>query len=176
MMRSCIGRMEMLLDDLLAYLRAGRYDGENIEVNTQILIEDIFDLTEGNNNFGLVLDETMPIITTMKVPLELIFRNLIANAIKHHDKQHGVISISSKEINGGLEFIVQDDGPGIAPQHHERGFGMFQTLKPRDEVEGSGMGLALVKKAVESKAGAISLESDGVRGCLFRFTWPLKSN
>jgi signal transduction histidine kinase len=71
-----------------------------------------------------------------------------------------------------IEFIVHDDGPGIARDYHDQIFRMFTTLKPRDAVEGSGMGLALVKKIVEARGGTIQLESAEGRGATFRFTWP----
>ena len=71
-----------------------------------------------------------------------------------------------------VEFEVSDDGPGIAPQYHARIFEMFQTLQPRDQTEGSGMGLAIVKKLVESYGGTIAVESAGGQGSTFRFTWP----
>ncbi len=71
-----------------------------------------------------------------------------------------------------MEFSVADDGPGIAPGFHERIFELFQTLKPRDQVEGSGMGLAIVKKTVESMGGSISVDSAAGAGAVFRFTWP----
>ena len=83
-----------------------------------------------------------------------------------------MIDVSARPIANGYEFAVSDDGPGIPPQHQQRVFAMFQTLKPRDEVEGSGIGLALVKKAVEAMGGIVTLESDGKRGCTVRFTWP----
>lgn len=71
-----------------------------------------------------------------------------------------------------IELAVTDDGPGIAPQFHSRIFDLFQTLKPRDQVEGSGMGLAIVKKIVESHGGQIAVESTPGEGATFRFTWP----
>ena len=74
-----------------------------------------------------------------------------------------------------IEFTVCDDGPGIAREFQERVFQMFQTLRPRDEVEGSGMGLAMVKKIVETQGGEISLESEEGNGANFRFTWPVKA-
>ncbi len=172
LMRSRINRMEMLLDDLLAYSRVGRSDGEVVAVDTQVLVQDVFDLTAAGKAMRLSVAEGMPLLQTKKVPLELIFRNLISNAIKHHDKAQGSIHISARSTASGFEFEVKDDGPGIAPEHQQRVFAMFQTLKPRDEIEGSGIGLALVKKSVESMGGTITLESDGQHGCIFRFTWP----
>jgi signal transduction histidine kinase len=72
--------------------------------------------------------------------------------------------------------VVADDGPGIAPQYHEQIFKTFQTLKPRDQVEGSGMGLAIVRKNIEVFGGTLKLESSSGRGSTFRFTWPKQTN
>ena len=173
LMRSRIKRMERLLDDLLAYSRVGRTDDEIATVNTAALINDIVDLIATNKRIDLQLGPDLPVFQTRKVPLELVLRNLISNAIKHHDKAEGCIRISARIHSGWIQFCVSDNGPGIAPRHHERVFGMFQTLKPRDEIEGSGIGLALVKKAVESLGGKVWLESDGQSGCTFFFTWPM---
>ena len=135
-------------------------------------VTDIFEMTSPEKQIRLQAATDLPVLQTRKVPLELVLRNLINNAIKHHDKPEGVIAVSARPIADGYEFAVSDDGPGIPLEHQQRVFAMFQTLKPRDEVEGSGIGLALVKKAVESMGGVVSVESDGIRGCTFRFTWP----
>ena len=172
LMRRRIKRMERLLDDLLQYAKVGRSDDDIVSVDTNELVRDIFDLTAEKKPIQLVLDGLLPILQTRKMPLELIFRNLIGNAIKHHHKQYGHLRISAKASGDWVEFAVADDGPGIAPEHQQRVFAIFQTLKPRDEVEGSGIGLALVKKVVESQGGEIALDSDGKSGCTFRFTWP----
>ena len=74
-------------------------------------------------------------------------------------------------VSGAL-LSVSDDGPGIALEFHERIFQVFQTLKPRDEVEGSGMGLAIVKKIIEGRNGRITVTSAPGQGASFRFTWP----
>jgi signal transduction histidine kinase len=114
----------------------------------------------------------MPTFQTPRVPLEQVIRNLVSNAIKHHDRDDGAIEVFSRESGNFYEFAVSDDGPGIPPEFHDRVFQIFQTLKSRDEVEGSGMGLALVKKTVEAHGGNVTLESSGGRGTTFRFTWP----
>jgi signal transduction histidine kinase len=69
-------------------------------------------------------------------------------------------------------FAVKDDGPGIAAEYQDQIFKMFLTLKPRDQVEGSGMGLAMVRKNIEVFGGKLSLESADGKGSVFRFTWP----
>jgi len=104
-----------------------------------------------------------------------VLRNLFANVIKHHDRAIGKITFDWRLVDANYyEFSVTDDGPGIPLEYHERVFVMFQTLRPRDEVEGSGMGLALVKKIVENYGGTVNIVSDGVRGCSIRFTWPIR--
>ncbi|MBB3212227.1 PAS domain S-box-containing protein [Herbaspirillum sp. Sphag1AN] len=175
LMRSRIKRMETLLDDLLQYAKVGRSDEDIVVVDTSALVKDVFDLTAGKKPIRLQLDAGLPVIQARKVPLELVFRNLIGNAIKHHDKEHGHLHVSAKVSGDWIEFSVADDGPGIPVEHQQRVFAIFQTLKPRDEVEGSGIGLALVKKVVEAQGGHIALESDGHTGATFRFSWPLQA-
>ncbi|WP_413699769.1 sensor histidine kinase [Psychromonas sp. KJ10-10] len=99
-------------------------------------------------------------------------RNLLTNAIKHHDKESGHLKIGVFETQDFYTFSFADDGPGIREKHHEQIFKMFKTLKSRDEIEGSGIGLALIKKIVEYYSGAIKLESTEGQGSTFYFTWP----
>ncbi|MDQ3249828.1 MAG: PAS domain S-box protein, partial [Chloroflexota bacterium] len=167
-----IRRMEGLLDDLLAYSRADRYQYPSEPVATATMVADILQLLDVPAGFTVSVQTPMPTLTTVRVPLELVFRNLIGNAIKHHNRADGVIQISAIDLGDRIEFGVADDGPGIEPQFHERIFQMFQTLKPRDQVEGSGMGLAVVKKTVENRGGMIWVEARAGRGTVFRFTWP----
>ena len=114
----------------------------------------------------------MPTLFTYAVPLETVLRNLVGNAIKHHNKPEGNVVISATELDGMVEFAVADNGPGIDPAFHDRIFQMFQTLRPRDQVEGSGIGLAVVDKIVTSAGGTVRVESAPGQGAIFRFTWP----
>lgn len=174
LMRSRIQRMDKLLEDLLIYSRVGRNEAETVVVDCAALIRDIFELCATSPDCNLRLGEPMPHLKTRKIHLELVLRNLISNAIKHAWHPHLCIEVALTPLMDGVEFMVRDNGPGIAPEHHERVFAMFQTLKPRDEVEGSGIGLALVKKTVELSGGKVWLESDGKHGSTFRFTWPAR--
>ncbi len=171
-LRGRVHRMERLLDDLLAFSRVGRVQHAPERVATDDLVRSIFDLLAPPPGFRLVADTSLPVLTTQRVPLETVLRNLIGNAIKHHDRPDGCVQVSAQEMGGWVEFSVADDGPGIAPGFHARIFELFQTLKPRDQVEGSGMGLAIVKKTVESIGGAASVDSAAGAGAVFRFTWP----
>ncbi|BBB62351.1 hypothetical protein UNDKW_4078 [Undibacterium sp. KW1] len=172
LMRIRIKRMERLLDDLLLYFRAGQLGGSVEHIDFAELVRDVFELCCPDQSFRLELQGEFPRCHTHKVPLELVFRNLMSNAIKHHDTKKGCIVVRSMPNEQWLEFSVSDDGPGIPAEHTERVFAMFQTLRPRDEVEGSGMGLAIIKKTIESLGGSIRLSANQPRGTVFSFTWP----
>lgn len=171
-LRNRVQRMERLLDDLLAYSRAGRiqHPPELLEIDG--LIKGVLELHSIPLDFRVTVDQTAATIYTAHVPLETVLRNLIGNAIKHHDRADGHVHIRITEQAEALQICVEDDGPGIAPQFHQRIFEMFQTLQPRDEREGSGIGLTIVKKLVEHVGGRIWLESSEGRGARFCFTWP----
>ena len=175
LLRGRLLRMEHLLDDLLAYSRAGRLEGGISQIDLGILAQNIFEMQAPPDGFKLTIADNLPVFTTLSTPLEQVLRNLFTNAIKHHDKPTGIIHLDWKISNKDYyDFSVTDDGPGIEPAYHDRVFIMFQTLRPRDEVEGSGMGLALVKKIVETYGGKTSIVSDGKRGTSIHFTWPIK--
>ncbi len=174
LMRVRINRLENLLDNLLAYSRAGRIEGSPEMLDCGALVREVFELCRGNGVFSLKLEGDFPEFVTSRTPLELVFRNLINNAIKHHDRTDGEITVKVLAIHDQFEFSVADDGAGIAPEHFERVFGMFQTLRPRDAVEGSGMGLAIVKKTIESFGGTIQVAAHAPRGVVFTFTWPAR--
>jgi signal transduction histidine kinase len=106
------------------------------------------------------------------MPLQQILMNLIGNAIKHHDRSEGHIEVTLEDCGAHYLFAVKDDGPGIPSQFHAQVFKLFETLKPRDQVEGSGMGLAIVRKNVEACGGKLDLESSAGNGSTFRFTLP----
>jgi signal transduction histidine kinase len=106
------------------------------------------------------------------MPLQQILMNLIGNAIKHHHRKTGKIAVTVEDDGDFYAFAVKDDGPGIGAQFHDQIFEMFRTLRPRDQVEGSGMGLAMVRKHIEMGGGTLRLESSPGRGSTFRFTWP----
>ncbi|HEY0891410.1 MAG TPA: ATP-binding protein, partial [Cellvibrio sp.] len=172
MLRSRIQRMEKLLDDMLVFYRAGKTDGNIIRIDLAHMAQELFEIQNTKAGLHLELGENLPIFESLSTPFEQILRNLFSNAIKHHDLESGVIRVEGRRLNNDFyEISVSDDGPGIPAKFQERVFGMFQTLKPRDELEGSGMGLALIKKIVETYGGKISVHSEG-RGCRFTFTWP----
>jgi len=174
LLRSRVRRMERLLDDLLQYSRIGRetdpLPAETIDA--AVLVDNILAMLAPPEGFTVEVDPSLAGIEVARMPLEEILINLISNAIKHHDRKIGRIEIFVEDSGPHYRFSIRDDGPGIPPQFHEQIFKMFQTLKPRDKVEGSGMGLALARKHVELSGGELSLESAPGRGSTFSFTWP----
>ncbi len=114
----------------------------------------------------------MPVLHTEVLRLRQVFSNLIDNAVKHHNKQEGRIEINVKEEETLYVFSVTDDGPGISEAYHSRIFELFQVLQPRDVKENTGVGLALVKKIVETQNGQIQVSSQVGFGTTFTFTWP----
>jgi signal transduction histidine kinase len=109
---------------------------------------------------------------TNRTPLETVLRNLVSNAVKHHDRDAGVVDVRVEDVGRYCVFSVSDDGPGIAKAYHERVFRMFQTLAPRG-TQNSGIGLALSKRLAEAHGGWIKLDSkDGIRGTAFHVWWP----
>ncbi|MEZ4864860.1 MAG: PAS domain S-box protein [Caldilineaceae bacterium] len=171
-LRGRVHRMELLLEDLLVYSRAGRIRDDAVAIDLGELVDNVAALMTPPSGFEIIHAAEMPTITTYRAPLELVLRNLIGNAIKHHHQPSGRVQIEAVIQNEFIKFTVTDDGPGIAPEYQARIFGMFQTLRPRDEVEGSGIGLAVVKKTVESMGGEVWVESVPGQGATFHFTWP----
>ena len=165
-------RLERLLEDLLAYSRAGRKVGKYGEVDYHSLVLDAVHLLDPPETMTVETSGEWPTFETYGTALEQVFRNLIGNAIKHHPGPSGHITVSCTEQQDRYVFSVADDGTGIDSQYAERVFQMFQTLKPRDAVEGSGMGLAIVNRIVQWQGGRVWFEAGaGGRGTAFRFEW-----
>lgn len=167
-----ISRMNQLLNDLLEYSRVGRGHNEIQCVDVGGLLESLTQLLAPNPGFQVIPLGEMPVIQTHRGPLEQVFRNLIGNSIKHHSGDSGVIKVSCEDEGEAYAFTVEDDGPGIPEEYQLRVFNMFETLKPRDEVEGSGIGLPLVEKVIRFYGGEISYKTSAAGGAIFRFTWP----
>jgi len=167
-----VTRLDVLLNDLLEYASINRKQATLVPLDCKALMEELFPLYAPPSGFELVIEGDLPKFITVKPPFEQIMRNLLDNAFKHHDKSEGKIYIACEEGDTAYTFMVKDDGPGIKSDHYDEIFKMFTTLKSRDEVEGSGMGLALIKKIVVHNHGEVYVESELGEGCAFYFTWP----
>ncbi|GAC20036.1 sensor histidine kinase [Paraglaciecola arctica] len=169
MLKSRAKRVKLLVSDLLLYSQIGNEteEYELIDFNQTVMIC----AAQANaNKFQLDIDGCD--LRLPKQSLISVLNQLISNAVKHHITDSGKISVTCKKLLHAYQIEVTDDGPGINPRDHEKVFKKFQTLKSRDEVEGSGMGLALVEKTLSIYGAKVSLESDGQSGSTFIIEWP----
>ncbi len=172
LLRGRVNRMEGLINGLLEYSRVGRTQAAIQTVNVAELLNEIIDSLAPPSTFSIEIAPGMPTLKTQRLILMQVFANLLSNAIKHHDRPDGHIKISVKDLGRCYQFSVTDDGPGIAPEYHEKIFIIFQTLQARDTKENTGIGLSIVKKIVETEGGTINVQSQEGHGATFCFTWP----
>jgi signal transduction histidine kinase len=167
-------RMSQMMGDLLAYSRVGRKEEAVETVDTARLIASVVASISRPAGLDIETTGTFPVIETLAAPLDLVLRNLIENAIKHHDRGTGLVRVSARRRKDALVIEVADDGRGIDPAHHETIFQPFRRLA-EDDGGGSGIGLALVRRAIEQVGGQIEVHSSPAtsRGTTFRFSWPL---
>jgi light-regulated signal transduction histidine kinase (bacteriophytochrome) len=175
LLQARVARLQMLLDGLLVYSRVGHTQTPVEDVDVAAVVHDIVTILSPPPGFSVTCEGEMPVIRTRLMPIHVVLTNLISNAIKHHDRSAGSVTVAMQVTGGVAEFRVSDDGPGISPQFHDRIFGIFQTLASRDETETSGIGLAIVKKKVQLNGGEIHVESvPPARGTTFAFTWTIE--
>lgn len=174
MMLQRVERLSSLLSDLLEYAQAGQAETNVAAIDVRKTVLDLAELVDPSGQFELKFSGDVQTIETHATPLRQILLNLINNATKHHDRDHGEIAVDVRTIGPRIQFAVSDDGPGIDPDYHDRVFGLFETLKSRDEVEGSGLGLAIIRKLIEFHGGTITVTSDPqqTRGTTFTFDFP----
>lgn len=171
-LRGRVKRMENMLAAMLKYARLGKQDHQTETFNLTSAVQEAVDLMHIPEGFSIQIETGNLETTSARPPLEQVIRNLVDNAIKHHDRPDGTIRVEAVGQGDFVELSISDDGPGIEPEFHQKVFEMFETLRRRDEHESSGMGLAMVKRLVETQGGSIKVESPCDRGTTFRFTWP----
>jgi len=169
-------RMKRLIEDLLMLSRIGRQSGPPARVSVHQMVQDVLEgMRYSVETFGakVKVEGVLPDALADRPRVEQVFGNLIGNAIKFNRSAEPRVTIGVRGTeNGMVTFYVHDNGPGIAPQYHERIFGVFQRLHRREEYEGTGAGLAIVKRAVEAYGGRVWLESEEGAGATFLFTLP----
>jgi light-regulated signal transduction histidine kinase (bacteriophytochrome) len=168
-------RMQGLIQDLLAYSRAGTSGktlrAASVEGALQAALTNL--RTTIGESGAVVTHDHLPTITTDGAQLTQVFQNLIGNAIKYHSAEVAQVHVSAakNEVREWI-FSVRDNGLGIAPQYFERIFILFQRLHGQNEFEGTGIGLAVSKKIVERLGGRIWVESQPGKGSTFYFSLP----
>jgi signal transduction histidine kinase len=171
-------RMQDLIQDLLRFSRVGRQEMVLQSIDTRVVVE------QAISNLKALIEETASTVTCGTLPclmangpqLEQVFQNLIGNAIKFRDGAIPIIEISAELKSGTWIFSVSDNGIGIAPEHSEVIFSLFQRLHTRTEYSGNGIGLAICKKIIEQHGGTIWLGDHSGPGCTFNFSIPAMEN
>jgi PAS domain S-box-containing protein len=167
-----VKRMHDLIDGILQYSRAGRAREEVAEVDLGAVVPEVVKALAPPDHISIALGDRFPVVRACRVKLEQVFQNLLSNAIKYTDKPKGLIRVGCSEEGSCWKFAVSDNGPGIEEKDRERVFQLFQTLRPRDRSDSTGVGLAVVKKIVETYGGRVWVESEVGRGSTFYFTLP----
>jgi PAS domain S-box-containing protein len=165
-----IHRLERIIEDLLTYARAGKTSAGIEPIDIRELIDGVVELLPVSGEFRIDAQIDTAPFSGSRAPIETVLRNLITNAVTHHDRAAGIIRIRAVDEGRFCVFSVSDDGPGIPVASQQRVFRMFQTLAGKNH---SGIGLPLCKRLVESHGGRITLESpEGGRGTTFKVWWP----
>ncbi len=166
-------RLEMLIAGLRSYVRVGQRPAQAQAVELAALVEEVARAAALPPGFTVRFSGPEYTLLTERAPLQHVLGHLMTNAIRHHDRDQGTVTVSARWAGGVAEVSVADDGPGIPPEYHARIFRIFETLHSRDDRETSGIGLSIVKKTVERAGGRVRVESEPpLRGSVFRFTWP----
>jgi signal transduction histidine kinase len=166
-------RLDRLIADLIAFGKIG-LAGEPEVFDPAVAIADCVDGCDLPEGFSVDLRGPFAPICAVPGDFSMALRHLIVNAARHHDRPSGRITIAGRRAGPATVIEIADDGPGIDGQFAERIFAPFVTLRPRDEVEGSGLGLAMVARAMERLGGCARLaprEGD-VRGAVFELHFP----
>lgn len=168
-------KMQMLLNDLLELSRIGRLKNESIRIPFEELARDAVELVHGQimeRGVAVHIDAHLPVVYGDRQRLLEVLQNLVDNASKFMgDQKEPRIEIGQAgEENGKPVFYVRDNGIGILPDHYDRVFGLFNKLDVKSE--GTGIGLALVKRIVEVHGGRIWVQSEAGKGSAFYFTLP----
>ena len=168
-------RMRTLIEDLLAYSRAGRSERPFEAVNTARVVGEVAATLRAlaNDEPPEIEWDALPTVQGDPAQLVQLFQNVIGNAVKF--VAPGVrpyVTVRAEDEGGMWRFTIEDNGIGIEPRHAERVFGMFQRLHTRDQFEGTGIGLAIARKVVERHGGEIAAASREEGGSRFTFTLP----
>lgn len=173
LMRSRVTRMTSLLEGLLEYSRSGRIVDEPAPLDLNQMVHGIFETLEPPSGFQLSVSG-LPEVVGSQEKFYKIFYHLISNAvIHHHQPQQGMIQIDAMVASDKIIFSIEDNGPGIPPQFHQKVFDLFATLKSKDEVETTGVGLSVVKKIVNDFNHQVWIEAAANGGTIFRFSYPI---
>lgn len=167
-----ISRMESLITGILEYARVGRDCARGDVVDVRVLVAEARELSPLPADVAIeIADCAWPTLHTSRTQLLQVWLNLVGNAVKHGVPHGGTVTLGCEQHDGEQWFFVRDNGKGIAAPYHEKIFQAFQRLESRDEVEGVGLGLSIVRRLVHRYGGSVRVESALDQGATFFFTW-----
>jgi len=166
-------RMNGLIEGILDFSKIGMLSSKKEEIKLNELVHEIFEDAITKENIVCTIKTQLPVIQNVRVLFVQLFANLISNAVKHNDKEQGIITIDYSGSKDFHEFSVSDNGPGIAKNYHEKIFKLFQTLNEDDEIDSTGVGLSIVKKIITVLNGTVQLESKINEGTTFYIKIPM---
>ena len=171
-LRTRVRRMGAIVDGILAFARVGQMRAQPETVDIGVLLHDVVELLDAPDGAHIGIAPGMPVARVQRQLLEQVFSNLVGNALKYARRADPRVEVGVSETDAFFEFWVTDNGPGIEPKYQERIWSLFQRLEAQDDIEGTGVGLALVKKIVEGQGGRAWVDSQPGHGATFRFLWP----
>lgn len=167
-------RLSQMVTDLLSYSRLDDKDLAVSSVDTNALVREVVRSLPRPEGFEIDVIGAWPVIQTTGVLLDVVLRNLIDNAIKHHDRADGRVTVEARAGERTLEIVIADDGPGIPERYREAVLRPFRKVR-KDQYEASGLGLTMVDKVIADVGGRLELGGgvDGERGARIAVSWPL---
>jgi light-regulated signal transduction histidine kinase (bacteriophytochrome) len=169
-------RMQLLINDLLAFSRVSTRGKPFAETDTEILMEQTLKnlKIQIEESGAVVTRDPLPVVHADATQLSQVFQNLISNAIKFHGTDAPRVHVTAAQSGEEWLFAVKDNGIGIEQRHFDRIFVIFQRLHSKAEYPGTGIGLAICKRIIERHGGRIWLESEPGEGSTFFFTIPIR--
>lgn len=170
-----VARMSQLIDDLLIYASAHNTEGRVELVIVSEAVQDILDTIEIPTGIITIVDCDLPAIPIAKTPFSMCVRNLVDNALKHHDKPNGQVAIKLHEADGYLHLAVSDNGPGIETAYLPKIFEPFRRLRSDEKTPGSGIGLSVIERATAAHGAHVEVDSVVGEGSTFTIVWPINT-
>ena len=175
LLKSRAARMDRLINGLLELSRVGRARQKPERIDVTELLHETIEAANPRDETRIMMIGEMPTLVTERAALQQVLLHLVTNALQHAGRDDVVVRISAIDRGDEWELAIADNGVGIAREHHARVWQLFQTLQSRDVSEATGIGLAIVRKQVESNGGRAWIDPSSLSGTTIRFTWPKRT-